>query len=452
MRISDLLTEVVQPKPLQTGQNPPTVHFGELFQSQAPIRGRSDTNSDLNRGSNREQPANERPTNTERQDRRVMDRSTRVETERSVSNRESAIDTQLPENSANTDNDLIPNEEVMIMIAVIMQIPVEELEVLLEELGIEVMDLIEPKNVVKVLQAFMDYTDEAELITSEEFSSAFKSIKEVMTGIKEGNTELLMEVLETVELPTLTTGENTNRSSAYQLPVSEDIEVITEENEVVLVQNPTEDVAEEQPHENVRTVSETTEQTQTTDTTQGETAAGPVQVDTNEPVATVQQENVNSEFAVQQQVIEQTQQTAVTRSTPIQNTQQSVVEQVINQVKVINSGGQFTEMRLTLRPETLGDIILRVVTQNGIVVAQFEAENQRVKELLEANFNTLRDSLQDAGIRFSELSVSVRQGEEERMNQYQEGRNRNRRRIESVQEVEAEEEISLHDGDIDITA
>jgi len=131
----------------------------------------------------------------------------------------------------------------------------------------------------------------------------------------------------------------------------------------------------------------------------------------------------------------------------------NVIEQIMNQVKVQTSGGQFTEMRLTLRPESLGDIILRVVTQNGIVMAQFEAENQRVKEALEANMNQLRNALEEAGIKFSELSVSVGQDENERMNQFNKARQESRHRADSIEDAADDQpEVSLHNGVIDVTA
>jgi flagellar hook-length control protein FliK len=85
-----------------------------------------------------------------------------------------------------------------------------------------------------------------------------------------------------------------------------------------------------------------------------------------------------------------------------------VVRQIIEQVKVSVSD-TVSEVRVLLRPETLGNLSLKVVTENGLITAQFLAENQRVKEILEANFNTLRDALQEQGVGVSQLSVSVGQ-------------------------------------------
>ncbi|MFV0392966.1 MAG: flagellar hook-length control protein FliK, partial [Coprobacillaceae bacterium] len=54
---------------------------------------------------------------------------------------------------------------------------------------------------------------------------------------------------------------------------------------------------------------------------------------------------------------------------------------------------------------------LKIMNDNGVITAQFEAQNQRVKEIIEANFNQLKQSLQDQGINISSLSVNVSSGE-----------------------------------------
>jgi flagellar hook-length control protein FliK len=117
-----------------------------------------------------------------------------------------------------------------------------------------------------------------------------------------------------------------------------------------------------------------------------------------------------------------------------------------------NAGEQFAELKITLRPESLGDVTLRVVTQNGIVSAQFVAESQRVKEVLESNFNQLRDVLQQQGIRVSELSVSVGQDESEaQRNQLARAQQIGQRRLQRILSRSAVEEAPEETQPIDPT-
>jgi flagellar hook-length control protein FliK len=109
-----------------------------------------------------------------------------------------------------------------------------------------------------------------------------------------------------------------------------------------------------------------------------------------------------------------------------------VMNQIIDRVKVEIKPGM-TEIKLTLRPENLGDVTMKIATENGIVTAHFIAENQRVKEIIESNFNQLKNVLSEQGINISQLSVSVNQGDTERqMQEFIQGRAKSQGRISNI--------------------
>jgi flagellar hook-length control protein FliK len=83
-----------------------------------------------------------------------------------------------------------------------------------------------------------------------------------------------------------------------------------------------------------------------------------------------------------------------------------VLNQVIEQAKV-TLGHDKSEMVIDLKPDHLGKLSLKVVTEQGIVAAKFMAENQQVKEVLESNMQLLKDSLQKQGISIDGVSVQV---------------------------------------------
>lgn len=85
-----------------------------------------------------------------------------------------------------------------------------------------------------------------------------------------------------------------------------------------------------------------------------------------------------------------------------------VLNQVVEQAKVI-LGQDKSEMVIQLKPDHLGKLELKVVTEQGIVAAKFIAENQRVKEIIETNMQLLKDSLQKQGISVDGVSVQVGQ-------------------------------------------
>lgn len=97
------------------------------------------------------------------------------------------------------------------------------------------------------------------------------------------------------------------------------------------------------------------------------------------------------------------------KSQPIQSL---VAKDIINQIEgkiKVDIKGAVSEIKMLLKPENLGEVTLKVLTENGIVTAKFLADNQKVKEIIEANLNVLKESLSQQGIDVSELSVSVGQ-------------------------------------------
>lgn len=85
-----------------------------------------------------------------------------------------------------------------------------------------------------------------------------------------------------------------------------------------------------------------------------------------------------------------------------------MISQVIENAKVILTPDK-SEMVMDLKPDSLGKISLKVVTENGIVMAKFVAENQQVRQVLESNMQLLKDSLERQGMNVQGFSVSVRQ-------------------------------------------
>ena len=59
-----------------------------------------------------------------------------------------------------------------------------------------------------------------------------------------------------------------------------------------------------------------------------------------------------------------------------------IVNQIMEKIKV-SIKPEISEVKMILKPEQLGEVSLKIATQNGIVTAQFIAENQKVKEIIE---------------------------------------------------------------------
>jgi len=98
----------------------------------------------------------------------------------------------------------------------------------------------------------------------------------------------------------------------------------------------------------------------------------------------------------------------VTAAVPAAVSSEEIISQVIEKAQIIMMPDK-SEMVMELKPDNLGKLSLKLVTENGIVMAKFVAENRQVKEVLESNMQLLKDSLQKQGLDVQGFSVSVRQ-------------------------------------------
>lgn len=96
-----------------------------------------------------------------------------------------------------------------------------------------------------------------------------------------------------------------------------------------------------------------------------------------------------------------------------------IINQVLEKAKVILSPEK-SEMVMDLKPDSLGKLALKVVTENGMVLAKFVAENQQVKEVLESNMQLLKDSLEKQGFFVQGFNVSVGQDSARQFNRNRE--------------------------------
>lgn len=83
---------------------------------------------------------------------------------------------------------------------------------------------------------------------------------------------------------------------------------------------------------------------------------------------------------------------------------------VLNSFKVSTLNG-LTEARLSMTPETLGHVDVKIAMQNGQLVAQFAAQTATGKEMIEGQLAQLRAALQQQGIQVERLEVVQQSGQ-----------------------------------------
>ncbi|WP_138493975.1 flagellar hook-length control protein FliK [Paenibacillus pinistramenti] len=90
---------------------------------------------------------------------------------------------------------------------------------------------------------------------------------------------------------------------------------------------------------------------------------------------------------------------------PVEKFSQEVSGFIINKMDIVKLQGM-SEAKITLTPEHLGQVDIRITLHNGQVVAQFVTEHSFAKESLEQQMSQLRSALQAQGLQVEKLEVT----------------------------------------------
>ncbi|OZB97802.1 flagellar hook-length control protein FliK [Paenibacillus sp. XY044] len=78
---------------------------------------------------------------------------------------------------------------------------------------------------------------------------------------------------------------------------------------------------------------------------------------------------------------------------------------VVNKLEIVKHEG-ISEAKISLYPEHLGQVDIKLTMQNGQLVAQFTTEHAGAKDLLEQQMSQLRSTLQSQGVQVEKLVVT----------------------------------------------
>ncbi|MDR2750049.1 MAG: flagellar hook-length control protein FliK [Clostridiales bacterium] len=84
-----------------------------------------------------------------------------------------------------------------------------------------------------------------------------------------------------------------------------------------------------------------------------------------------------------------------------------IARQIMGRATVRETSPGVSEARIALHPESLGEVVLSVKSDNGVITANFAAADPRVSAVIEESLTQLKAALADQGLGVSQLSVSV---------------------------------------------
>lgn len=331
----------------------------------------------------------------------------------------------------------------------------ETIQNLLDDMGLSALDLLNPQNLVSFIVQLTGVASGEEMLLDESFLSVMETVNHLAEDLmselnvdRNGlqvliaemdmvteNTNSFEQIIdsamntisqETIEeanaatekLPTTetettvvteTTVETDSTAESVQGEMNEAQASEVQDSEVI------DEVVEEQPEEKSKTYVEVQVEKQDTPTENKNQRH-----DFNDTMGGQQRgENFNTnEAMVQTQTTSNVSQvfdglTTQSFSSYLSADSVQIMEQIVQQMRVTISN-EVTTMEMQMNPENLGKIYVNISSEEGVVNAQFHATNEVVKEALEAQISTLRESLNQAGVKVDAIEVTIASHEFER--------------------------------------
>jgi len=378
------------------------------------------TKSDKTNG-NAEQTKTEQTKTEQTKDSTKMEDTKDVKQKSDVHTDETSTSTKTDEVTDVATEELTPDELTMAQIAGMLQsirdavmvelnLTSEGLDQLLADQGMSTVDLLGQENLQQLVLANSGEPNLLATLTDESLANTMKQLLQTVEGIKtEANmqlsTEQIKAFLTKLELPVETQVQTQTTTKA----------VIS--NEQMLVSGGAEETLDKANTVNVAKDDE--EQIPTEKNTSKDNSAGVAKLTEEKGSDTGAQTDANRDGNKELKAEDRFQTfvdnlVKVSPGTQVEFSNKlgqvtelrDIANQIIERIKVSIQPDQ-TSMELQLNPENLGKVNLSIQSKNGVLTAQFVVQNELSKEAIENQLHTLRETLNNQGIKVEAIEVTV---------------------------------------------
>lgn len=349
----------------------------------------------------------------------------------------------------NTDTE----DKIVKKIADKLQVSEDDVKAAMEELGLSFADLSIQSNVALLVTELTADGDSVAMLTDADLFATIQELSAELADMLEGFEEVLPEemadtgafeeAVDNAEASGMQGDEAADvTSDTKDTAVTYEVNQESDDDSVVDETVDTDAVAENDTDTN--TVSDSKSQSQTGSST-GQSMQG--HTDASSFVSPFGQTDVQmaGEIAPEQ----------MSFSSDVNV--QDIIDQIAEQVK-INQAQNFSEIEISLHPASLGNVHLQVSEKAGVISAVITTENEAVRDALAVQAITLKEELNEQGLKVDSVEVTIashsfehnmqkESGEEAREQYEQQVNKQSRRRImlsglDEAQEMLADESLS----------
>ncbi len=282
----------------------------------------------------------------------------------------------------------------------------------MEILGLTAIDLFDPVNLKQLLLNLTDSVDEVALVTNE---NLYGNLQELFAAVEESLGALQEELgLNAEELDALIeqiSSEAQPEAAVQEMTEEPEVSVEGMKDYAVSVQRGGETVQIKVTVDDASGTKSTSEQVTDSPETQ---IQAPVKQE--KAASDMGQHGQESAFAghhavgnaILQELLQQVEHTEAPVEQPIYQSAQP--EQIMNQIveyMKINVSEDTQKMEMQLHPASLGTVNVQIAAKDGVITAQFTAQNETVRAAIESQMIQLKEQFEEQGIKVNAVEVTV---------------------------------------------
>ncbi len=304
-------------------------------------------------------------------------------------------------------------EEVVEEIAKELGITEEEVLRIMEVLGLTMVDLLQPENMMMIVMEASGETDPMALLTNAELGDALKNLTQFVQNLKNDmqaafsiSEEQMDDLLNQMQGDVGTTADDTVENPADTQKQPEiTVENLTETGERSAVNGDgvQEDTALKTANDMADNRIITEGQVKVTESTLADNAGKEnghdAKAQDNAMNQNIFTQNLNQATTVQNAA------TAENISFAAQQTRE-IMNQIMDYMRV-QIKPEMTQLEMQLHPESLGNVNVHIASKEGVITAQFTAQNETVKAAIESQLVQLKDTFNEQGVKIEAIEVSV---------------------------------------------
>lgn len=273
-----------------------------------------------------------------------------------------------------------------------MDVSDEDIKNAMEQLGIGIVDLLDPQSVTDLVIALSGNSDSLEFLTD---ASAVANLQDIINTVD----EVTQNLTETYNIDITSVKDiakdfenDSDEAVASEQPVNKQITDYQDDkqNEKAVTEDTKEsitDVIAEKTEVKSKAVF-TDEKKNDSDTH--------LQDKNNDGIEKITSDMTQSIQKAFSEVVDET--SAVNEV--------DIVRQVVEQIKVMTTQ-QLSSIEVMLNPENLGKVHVAVTAKQGIVTAQLTAQNEQVKAALENQMTALKEQFNNQGVKVEAVEITV---------------------------------------------